>query len=71
MPPFVGYAIKDICSPSQTESDDVGETITPTGNELLTLMMIGLEYAGLFVAQLETEVSVQVIISPFVSDELL
>lgn len=70
-PPLVVVASKVNDPPSQIADDVVEAMITLAANEELTSMVIGLEVAGLFEAQLALDVKMQVTISPAISELLL
>ena len=64
MPPFVGRAVKVTEVPAQTGLAEVLIDM-PTGSNGFTVIEIGVEVAGLFVAQVAFEVRSQVTASPF------
>ena len=64
VPPLVGVAVNVTGVPAQTGLVEAAiETLT--GRFGFTVMVTGLEVAGLFIGQVASEVSTQVIISPF------
>ena len=65
LPPFIEKALNVTDAPAQTGLA-VGETVIPTGRFGLTVMIIELDMAGFPVAQVASEISSHVILSPFI-----